>query len=820
MIPFERTVLIRSRHFGRIPFFRFHQFKFCTSNENSTRDIQSGGNRKDQAQTQLENVNKEYHEKFRALQQGNKTEELVNLYQSMVAEKIKPDFYTFHYLLLPLGKSYQNQNYLKFILSEMKLQSVKYPSRLLLTVLINLEKENNWEKIAEITEDLMECENIEKDILVYNTLLRIYIKAKKDELIKYLVNDMNKNKIIINLNTIKLLFNYLCEKRMTSSIELLFSLVKTQSKQEDQQKIGDIYFYNDFLTYYAKLNDAPKLFEIFEEINRQNIETNAFTFMTIIDTLSKLKLKKELSEFYANFVQIAESNSKVMEPRIVKSFLKAFQSIKDWEMIESIYQFVKKNANTILLQDVTNASSGMSHGGPPQGTTIFITLVEIYAKENNFQKMREMLSEFIDLGFTPDCGLFNNLIHVFGKAGKLEEMEQTYKELKATSLQPTVVTYTSLLSAYTHANRFDDAERIITLLRHENLLGDAICCASLLFAYGKAGKIDKMRNLFTSLLENGFPPELPLFHALISGYATVNDVQNIESVIKNMKNYNLKPTVFAYNTLFDCYVSLKDLGSMYEKLSEMIDIHHIAPNYFTFHTLLNCFCNYPNYSHPVSFVCSLIDEYSTERSLPFYTSLFKALCAVDESQKLFVYFEKLLQEGLTPNIYTFNSILSAASKSYTSDEIENILMVMNEKKIEYDQYTYNILIEFYCKNGKLVAANNLMKDMQKKGLKPDITTFNSFLKFYSRTSNTENMIKIYEKVKELNIFPNKITYHLLLSNLQRIGDTKFMMQIFEELKNSQFPADFLSLYERALTSTNELDKLEEVKKHYQTVKNY
>ena len=101
---------------------------------------------------------------------------------------------------------------------------------------------------------------------------------------------------------------------------------------------------------------------------------------------------------------------------------------------------------------------------------------------------------------------------------------------------------------------------------------------------------------------------------------------------------------------------------------------------------------------------------------------------VKEAKNLF---EKMLQQGITPNTVTFNTLIHASGNQGKLEEVSALLKKMEDIKCLPDSRTYNILISVYIKSDDIDAASSCFSKMKASGLVPDTVSYRTLLYAFS-----------------------------------------------------------------------------------------
>ncbi|XVF19014.1 hypothetical protein REPUB_Repub11eG0074300 [Reevesia pubescens] len=107
-------------------------------------------------------------------------------------------------------------------------------------------------------------------------------------------------------------------------------------------------------------------------------------------------------------------------------------------------------------------------------------------------------------------------------------------------------------------------------------------------------------------------------------------------------------------------------------------------------------------------------------------------------------FEKMLQDGVMPNVVTYSAIMLGFSEEGKLEEAFTLFKEVEDMGIEVDEFKYATLIDGACTKGDFDCVFHLLDEMETKGIKPSIVTYNKLINGFckaGRTSEADNVFK-------------------------------------------------------------------------------
>ncbi|KAG2254221.1 hypothetical protein Bca52824_084357 [Brassica carinata] len=93
----------------------------------------------------------------------------------------------------------------------------------------------------------------------------------------------------------------------------------------------------------------------------------------------------------------------------------------------------------------------------------------------------------------------------------------------------------------------------------------------------------------------------------------------------------------------------------------------------------------------------------------------------------------MLDSGVDPDVYTYNSLLNGLCKTSEYEDVIETYKTMVEKGCAPNLFTFNILLESLCRYRKLDEALGLLEEMERKSVNPDAVTFGTLIDGFCKT---------------------------------------------------------------------------------------
>ncbi|KAM7251776.1 hypothetical protein ACFE04_023659 [Oxalis oulophora] len=159
----------------------------------------------------------------------------------------------------------------------------------------------------------------------------------------------------------------------------------------------------------------------------------------------------------------------------------------------------------------------------------------------------------------------------------------------------------------------------------------------------------------------------------------------------------------------------------------------------------------------------------------------------DSGMKLF---QKMKQDGLSPDGFTYNTLLTGCIK--VKDGYATALKLYEELKInglQMDSVMYGTLMAVCASNNLCKEAERYFNQMKDERHSPNVYHYSSLLNAYSSDGNYKKADTLVEEMKSLGLVPNKVMLTTLLKVYVRGGLFEKSRELLAELEDMGYAQD-------------------------------
>ncbi|KAK4804384.1 hypothetical protein SAY86_004201 [Trapa natans] len=332
-------------------------------------------------------------------------------------------------------------------------------------------------------------------------------------------------------------------------------------------------------------------------------------------------------------------------------------------------------------------------------------------------------------------------------------------------------------------NCWESALKIFGLLRKQHWYKPRCqTFTKLLMMLGKCRQPQQASLLFELMLSEGLRPTLDVYTALVNAYCQSGLLDEALSTVESMKSVSdCKPDVYTYSILVSCCVRFHHFDQISRILSEM--------------SYLGIKCNAVTYN-------TLIDGYGKAK-------MFEQM----ESSLM----DMILSGSCLPDIFTFNSVISAYGQCGHVDDMERWYEEFQFMEISPDMITFNILIRSYGRLGMYEKMTSVLNYMEKRFFMPTVVTYNILIDAYGKAGDLRKMDEYFKKMKHQGMKPTSITYCSVINAYSKAGFISRVDSILRQVNSSDVKLDtaFFNCIISAYGKAGEVEKMSEM---FQTMK--
>lgn len=359
----------------------------------------------------------------------------------------------------------------------------------------------------------------------------------------------------------------------------------------------------------------------------------------------------------------------------------------------------------------------------------FNSLLAACSRAGHLEDARTVFDEMIHLGSGRDIYTYNTFVDAICKCGNMGLALQVVLDMEANNVKPNVVTYSTLMDGFSKLEKYDEALKLREKMKSLRIQLDRVCYNTLLAIYVKTGKYDEIATVCEEMEKLGIEKDTVTYNSLINGYGKQGRLDMVAFLVQDMRAQGVAPSVLTYSTLidiyskagmhgdaFNVYLDFKESGLKADVvlfssfidtlaknglvecalslLDEMMKMG-IKPNVVTYNTIIDAFGKSKIFTEEDSDIgdMGIVGVYGGQVVRVTNPVIRGRRSATDvrmrRSQELFFIlelFQKMVQQGVRPNVVTFSAILNACSRC---NSFEDAALLLEQLRL-FDNSVYGV----------------------------------------------------------------------------------------------------------------------------------
>jgi pentatricopeptide repeat protein len=418
--------------------------------------------------------------------------------------------------------------------------------------------------------------------LMIKAYAKIYQLEKCIEIFNFLKLNKQKNLEIKNLN----LNNNQIEK-IDEIFDDSVSIKSSQTSFTDKYNNPNptIISYSSIMSACIRCNDIKKCEEYAKEIEKNNIQKNAFIYSILINGYRKSKQHSKAINLYDNLVNFL--NMKNFSYQLTKNN-KSIEKNKEAEITPKLQELSITLGND--EKNINNKNNNLNINSNFHSESILTEKENPgYLKEKEEEKINIVLFNSI-LDCCVDCERYEKMSEIFGFLNEYAKKNDTniYK------ISPDLITYSTIMKGYAKANQVKKVMEIYNFLLKEKqneFKLDSFLFNILLDSMAKNKDNEGMIKIYSDMKNMGIETSIITYGILIKFYVNLNDLENCIELYEDLINKGLKPSIIIYQLMIKLYSKNKMSYKCIDIYKNMI-LMGIIPDEMILNTIIRiCYDN-------------------------------------------------------------------------------------------------------------------------------------------------------------------------------------------------------------------------------------
>ncbi|XP_071714713.1 pentatricopeptide repeat-containing protein At4g14850-like [Rutidosis leptorrhynchoides] len=358
-------------------------------------------------------------------------------------------------------------------------------------------------------------------------------------------------------------------------------------------------------------------------------------------------------------------------------------------------------------------------------------LINLYSKCRVFGYARKVLDESPE----PDLVGWSALISGYVLNGFNIEAVTAFKEMHSLGIRCNEYTFPSVLKACAAKKDIIRGKQIHGIVVLTGFESDVYVANTLVDLYAKCDEILDSRKLFDQIPERN----IVSWNALVSCYTKGEFFKEAIDLFRDMLSHGVRPDEYSLSTIIKACAGLGDVKQG-RKIHGYLMKHGYSSDPFSCNALVDMYSKVGEFED-----AKTVFDHIAKPDIVSWNALISGCVSHEYNDIALDLMVKMRKSGLTPNMFTFSSVLKACSGLGLHDLGQQFHTVLIKSDIELDPYLCCGIIEIYSKCGDMKDARRVYDMMPEN----ELSALNALLNGYAQTGGEiEGLLLFKEKLKD------------------------------------------------------------------------
>ncbi|ESR56646.1 hypothetical protein CICLE_v10018850mg [Citrus x clementina] len=424
----------------------------------------------------------------------------------------------------------------------------------------------------------------------------------------------------------------------------------------------------------------------------------------------------------------------------------------------------------------------ISHGfgGSP---LISNPLIDLYAKNGFIDSAKKV---FNNLCFK-DSVSWVAMISGFSQNGYEREAILLFCQMHILGTVPTPYAISSALSACTKIELFEIGEQFHGLIFKWGFSSETFVCNALVTLYSRSGNLTSAEQIFSKMQQR----DGVTYNSLISGLAQCGYSDKALELFEKMQLDCLKPDCVTVASLVSACASVGAFRTGEQLHSYAIKVG-ISKDIIVEGSMLDLYVKCSDVETAYKFFLTTETE-----NVVLWNVMLVAYGQLNDLSESFQIFKQMQTEGLTPNQYTYPTILRTCTSLGALSLGEQIHTQVIKTGFQFNVYVCSVLIDMYAKLGNLNTAQEILRRLPED----DVVSWTAMIVGFVQHGMFGEALELFEEMENQGIQSDNIGFSSAISACAGIQALNQGRQIHAQSYISGF-SDDLSIGNALITSNS------------------
>jgi pentatricopeptide repeat protein len=536
----------------------------------------------------------------------------------------------------------------------------------------------------------------------------------------------------------------------------------------DELPCRDVVSWNIIITGYAQLGLTEEVLNYYEQMQHEGLPPDIVTIVCILAACASLGAVQKGKEIHADILKEGFLATNMMiGTALVDMYAKCGELTKAEEVFDGLSVQDPLAWNALILgytqqgydMGALDCYERMRHSGSCPDAFTLSTIVKACGNVGVVDKGAEIYCYTIgNEVLTEDRLLLTALLDMYIKFGDLLKAEEVFDKVPSHD----IVSWNILIAGYVEHGSAEEAVDCFELMQQHDVLPDEFTIISILKACGSLGSIYKGEEIYAIVVTEGLlKTSITIGNALVDMYAKCGKLKKANDLfdefpVKDVVSWNILISGYAQYGLHD------EVLNAFRRMQEM----GVTPDASTFLCMLKTCGNMVTINAGQEIHDAIMKENLIEKDIAIGNAvidMYIKFSLIPRAQEVF--------DGLPiKDIVSWTVLISGYAQLGKDDSVVNLFNRMLGEGIEPDLVTFTVVLTA-CSHAGLVDQGLMYFNVMSKvyGIAPTFEHQTCLVDLFSRAGQFDQAIV---GIKEMATYDYLPVWTTLLGSCQRWGNAK------------------------------------------------
>jgi len=465
---------------------------------------------------------------------------------------------------------------------------------------------------------------------------------------------------------------------------------------------------NSLLDACVECKDMPKAIEYFNQP-----ELNAVTDVISYNTMMKGHLasgqEAAAKKLLADLPKHGLTPTRTSYHGLLNARVNAGDFNGAWKLVTEMQASgISPNCVTcsILMKGKMNSASDASRVlalidtmDQPMDEVLFPSVVEVCIRTGKLDLLSRQTEKFLKQGASASltAPTYGSMIKAYGHARDAKRVWHLWSQMLFHNVQPTSVTLGCMVEALVANGRTSEAWQLVQdMWKDESTrpLVNTVIYSSILKGFSRTKETEKVMALYEEMCEHKIQANTITYNTILNAFAQGGAMHRVPALLEDMKAASppVEPDIVTYSTIVKGFCNAGNLDRALKVLDDMKSVgkhapdevmynsllagcakehraddalqllndmktYNVAPSNYTLSMLVKLMGRCRRINQAFTMLEDISKEYGLKINIQVYTCLIQGCFNAGQASKAVSLFEKILQEGLTPDSMTYTVLV-------------------------------------------------------------------------------------------------------------------------------------------------------------------